>query len=250
MFELNDRLDVKVVRDVKGRSIVVIDDFYKDPGQVRDLCLSTRSRGNDQLVNGLPGRRVFVKTNEVRENLQDIFFKLCGESSIWLSDIHREQDIPFKHDLFFHNWKNIGFMCNVINDSTLIQNPVGIIPHQDRYSDSDVHLYQYGAVVYLNTPEECAGGTNFYSFKDKISISSRPPYGEIPVPDNADEMSDEDRFRYVRSNIDSGGLWKVECQARMVYNRLVLYEADILHSQNIDLGMFTDYNRINQIFFM
>jgi hypothetical protein len=35
-----------------------------------------------------------------------------------------------------------------------------------------------------------------------------------------------------------------------VYNRMVLYQADVLHSLNVDLGMFADYNRINQVFFL
>jgi len=36
----------------------------------------------------------------------------------------------------------------------------------------------------------------------------------------------------------------------MAYNRMVLYQADTLHGQNVDLGMFSDYNRINQVLFM
>ena len=44
--------------------------------------------------------------------------------------------------------------------------------------------------------------------------------------------------------------WKIECDVEMVYNRMFLYQADVLHSQNVDLGMFTDYDRINQVLFM
>ena len=29
---------------------------------------------------------------------------------------------------------------------------------------------EYGANIYLNTPEECAGGTAWYSFDGKMSI--------------------------------------------------------------------------------
>ena len=43
-----------------------------------------------------------------------------------------------------------------------------------------------------------------------------------------------------------GGLHEFE----MVYNRMALYESRVLHSQNVDLGMFTEYDRINQVLFM
>ena len=44
--------------------------------------------------------------------------------------------------------------------------------------------------------------------------------------------------------------WKVEFEAEMKYNRMVLYEASILHMQNWKEGMFPTYDRINQVFFL
>jgi hypothetical protein len=100
-------------------------------------------------------------------------------------------------------------------------------------------------VIYLNSPEECAGGTNLYSYKDEMSI---------PEDWQPEWMRgvDKDRvsFKYIKDNVNGKNPYTVEFEADMVYNRMVLYQADVLHSQNVDLGMFADYNRINQILFM
>ena len=58
------------------------------------------------------------------------------------------------------------------------------------------------------------------------------------------------KFKYIKSKVDGDNPYTVEFEAEMVYNRMVLYQADVLHSHNVDLGMFTNNNRINQVFFM
>ena len=53
----------------------------------------------------------------------------------------------------------------------------------------------------------------------------------------------------VRSYLDNN-FCNVEHSFEMVYNRMVLYEADVLHGQNAELGHFTNFDRINQVLFM
>jgi len=62
--------------------------------------------------------------------------------------------------------------------------------------------------------------------------------------------TDIEKFKYLKSKVDGEELYTVEFEAEMKYNRMFLYPADVLHMANVDLGMFTDYNRINQILFM
>ena len=167
---------------------------------------------------------------------------LCFDPDLW--------ERPFDVEFFHSEWDKSGFMCNVINDSTLLRNPNGIIPHQDSYPSHINNLRaQFGAVIYLNTPEECAGLTNLYSFNGQMTLPDRGRTG-IPKPENEDEMSQEDLFNHINDNLKDSPEWTIEHKFEMVYNRLVLYEADVLHGQNVDLGMFTEYDRINQIFFM
>ena len=39
MFELNGDAEVKAFKDIKGRSAIIVDDFYKDAGILIDVRL-------------------------------------------------------------------------------------------------------------------------------------------------------------------------------------------------------------------
>ena len=243
MFDLNDSLEIKVARDILGRNAVVVDNFYKNPDEVREFALSNiNNRGRE--VASIPGGRIYVDTDEVRDKLKGIFHTLCFDPDIWRRD--QVYDEPF----FNKMWDEQGFMCNVINDETLLNNPLGIIPHQDYYPSNDktfdgVIRSRYGSVIYLNTPEECHGCTNLYSFNKHISKFEREHCG-IPVIEDA---TDEELYNHIRSYLDNN-FCNVEHSFEMVYNRMVLYEADVLHGQNAELGHFTNFDRINQVLFM
>ena len=257
MFEPNEKFNVRVVKNIKGRSVVVIDNFYKNPDEIRELSLSQELVENEDLTSGFPGKRCFVETPEVKENLYDIYHQLCTNTEhIWDNpDSLPGKQRPFNSEAFDWYWDNIGFLANVLDDSTIIKSRSGIVPHQDYYeSDNpDKSRSQFASVIYLNPPHECAGGTNLYSYKDQISLYEWP-FAEklgIDAPDNIEDYpTDEDKFRYIKFKLDEGDPWKIECEVEMVYNRMVLYQADVLHGQNVDLGMFTNYDRINQVMFM
>ena len=237
MFELNNDLDIKIAK-INEVTVVVVDNFYKNPDEVRELALSLGTTDNPNTTGGFPGIRAFYSTSEVREKLYDLYYDLCLDNNIWQRN--RLLSIPQWKD----EWDKVGFLCNIANDSTILKSPLGIIPHQDRYEGiPEGPTCQFGSVIYLNTPEECAGGTNIYSWN-----------GNVTIPDSSVilqyyEENDGD-FKTVKKSFDNSKKWKVEHEFEMVYNRMVLYEADILHGLNIDLGMFTDYDRINQILFM
>ena len=115
-------------------------------------------------------------------------------------------------------------------------------------SEPEESSFQFGSVIYLNTPQECAGGTNLYSHKGEMSI----PYDL--EPDWAQHIehieNDIEKVKYIKSKVDGNNPYTCEFEAAMVYNRMVLYQADVLHSHNVDLGMFAKTNRLNQVFFM
>ena len=232
MFEPNEKMTPKVTKDIKGRTAIIIDDFYKNPDEVRELALSLKYNDSSDLTSGFPGTRGVFDTTEVKEKLYDVYLHLCA----------RYFDGQFDLIEFNNNWANQVFLVNVLNDSTLKANPLGILPHQDWWQD-DESSFQFGSVIYLNTPDECAGGTNLYSH-----------FGKMTIPDDWQPQwmldVDEPEFEYIKSKVDGGKPYTCEFEAEMVYNRMVLYQADVLHGQNVDLGMFTDYNRINQPLFM
>lgn len=243
MFDLNNELEIKVARDILGRNAVVVDNFYKNPDEVREFALSNiNSRGRE--APSIPGGRIYVDTDEVKDKLKDIFHTLCFDPDIW------RRDQVYDEDFFNERWDEQGFMCNVINDETLLNNPLGIIPHQDYYPCDDdtftgIIRSRYGCVIYLNTSEECHGGTNLYSFGGDISIMERVTSG-IPKLNDA---TPTELYNHIRSHLDND-YCRVEHSFEMVYNRMVLYEADVLHGQNAELGYFTNFDRINQVLFM
>ena len=249
MFELNDTLDIKIARDIgpQKRSAIIIDNFYKNPDEVRALALEKNKNGNRELCGALPGTRVFVDTEEVKDNLTNLLTDLCFDTNIWGRSITPGS--------FFQELGNLRFLVDVINDETLKKHPTGIIPHQDYYAGDcpDNHLNsEFGAVLYLNTPEECAGGTSIWSLNGEMTVNKLDNPFIRPHPEGLteDDLSPEEVFTYIRNDLDTSDHWKCEHTFEMVYNRFVLYEAFNLHSQCVDLGMFTNYSRINQVFFL
>tara|TARA_B100000959_G_scaffold91277_1_gene97074 strand:+ start:2797 stop:3654 length:858 start_codon:yes stop_codon:yes gene_type:complete len=285
VFELNGDARVVAFKDIKGRAAIIVDDFYRDPDEVRELALSLRhkDRSESSLVGGFPGGRSFLDTLEVKEKLYNIFLDLCSNKLWKIPDKKTgfEEDVEnwpsggislnsdgsfniplikknrsFNLDDFNSNWDRQRFMVNVTNDDLLIKDPLHIIPHQDYWEDEPESTFQFGCVVYLNTPDECpgGGGTNLYSYKGEMYVPNRMKMFDATMNSWMEEClkleTNIEKFKYLKSKIDSGELYECEFEAEMKYNRMVLYPADVLHMADVDLGMFTDYNRINQIMFM
>jgi hypothetical protein len=240
MFEPNTKMDIKVITDIKDRRAVIIDNFYKNPDEIRELALSLEHNDSLELTGGLPGARGIKDTLEVKEKLKDVYWHLC-----------KNYFGLFNEEKFSENWDNQIFMVNVLNDDSLKESPLGIMPHQDYWESEPGPGFQFAAVVYLNTPDECAGGTNLYSHFGNMSIPNDwQPQWVMNKYDDETGFSDDLDFEYVKSRVDGNNPYTCEFEAKMVYNRMVLYQAEVLHGQNVDLGMFTDYNRINQVLFM
>jgi len=269
MFELNGDAKVVAFKDIKRRSAIIVDDFYRDPDEVRELAKSLKYGDDKALKGGFPGIRASLGTPEVKEKLYNLYLDLC-DNKLWKPKVQKTQLLedgsfriplriknrPFDIDEFNRNWDNQGFMVNCTNDSFIKKNPLAEIPHQDYWNGETASTYQFGSVVYLNTPDECAGGTNLYSYNGEMSI---PPNRVELWRQNMCEtydikgpvltsMSEEQQFKNIKDKINKQ--YTVEFEADMVYNRMVLYQSDVLHKADIDLGMFTDYNRINQVFFL
>lgn len=245
MFELNENLDVSIKRvGPQNRTIITADNFYKNPDEIRNLSLSLEKKIDESLIGDLPGQRIFKETSEVKKNLKPFFDEYCLDNSLWSKNIDKK--------LYEFQWDTVGFMCNVMNYDSAFHAPWFNIPHQDSYlQEITTDFNQFGAVIYLNTPEECQGGTNLYSYKGQMSL----PYKVTEYIDKPEGFDDEvtrpeQCFPYIRKWLYGDREWRVEYEAEMVYNRCIFYESDVMHSQNIDHGMFTEHDRVNQVFFL
>lgn len=236
MFELNKEFDITVVSDIgeEKRNALIIDGFYKNPDEVRQYCIDSPNRDDPDLIAGLPGWRVYEEDSRVKENLKPLFDQL-KQHPIWKS--------PINEELWESNWNKSGFMCNIMNAKTM--DVGGGIPHQDSF---DIH---FGSVIYLNKGDECQGGTRLYSYFGKQSFP-RPDMITEDCVAMGHEFNQITKNRWLRQWVDEDpeSPWKVELEFEMVYNRCILYEADLLHSQWYSEGMFTDHDRMAQVLFM
>ena len=238
MFEVNPSMKIEVITGIKGRNIVIIDDFFKNPDEIRERAMNLNYTSDPEVTGGLPGTRGVDEDPEVKEKLKKVYQTLCNLYFPYREGIN-EKD-------FNDNWDNQAFMINSINDETLKENPLGILPHQDWW-ENDESTFQFGSVIYLNKDEECAGGTRFYSHFERISIPEDwQPQWVIDIPPEVRHI----KFQHIYTRIQEGNPYRVEYQANMKYNRMVLYEADVLHGPSVELGKFKNFSRINQVLFM
>lgn len=231
MFELNKEVDLTVVTDIgpESRSALIIDNFYQDPDSVRDYAIfDVELRNDHDIMAGIPGWRAYQEDDKVRENLKPLFDNL-KKQSIWKYSIDDSR--------WEKNWNKTNFLCNMMKDCRDIG---GGIPHSDGF---DIN---FGAIIYLNTPEECTGGTRLYSL-DGIQSPKQIDEGDS----FRDKYNEYVKKRWINSHENNDtSEWKVELEFEMVYNRCIIYEADLLHAQWYEEGEFSEYYRIAQVLFI
>lgn len=259
MFELNENVEVTVKTvGPQNRKIIIADNFYKNPDEVRELGLILEGKKDPSLISALPGLRKFQQSSEIRKNLKPFFDKYCLDDTIW----NKSTD----EDMYEYHWSQVGFMCNVLNYDGVVKNTWRSLPHQDSYegtkfvsgnavslssSEDEPVFPHFGVVIYMNTPDECAGGTNLYSYEGKMTLPYNViQYIDLPVEFSSEVTSEDKIYPFIRNWLYAGKEWKVEYEAEMKYNRCIFYEADTLHTHNIPYGTFTNHDRINQVFFL
>jgi hypothetical protein len=216
VFEINDNLSATVFTiGPKKSKIVIVDNFYKNPQLVRELALTIPPTHNPRILGGVPGGRIDAFYN--LEHLSNVFDNLIRDVFLPPSKKDSKSNL---NEIF----KSATFCVNVIQ-STNLPNKV---PHVDNREN-----FRFASTIYLNTPEECQGGTSFYTFN-----------GSQEGPDIGIGLQNS----YVT---DSVGPWDMIFLAEMKFNRFVLYEQNILHTAYIKPGMFeNDIHRLAQMFFI
>ena len=201
MFEINPNLNVKI-KFVDGKQIFEIKDFYLNPDGVRDYALKskkyTREDNQDLLAYSI-GRRVCEDDLRLSFFMKDVFEQLCNHSG-W--------HIKFEKEHHEYRWSGMRFMVNVTNNQEILDDGRDYIAHVDGPDN------KWACVVYLNTPNECAGGTEFHSY-----------------------VKEYDRTKIVYTS-------------KMEYNKAVLYDANMIHGAIMNTDMFKHHDRLVQIMFM
>jgi hypothetical protein len=224
-FEINEDFEWQMleVGPEKAR-VIVVDNFYKNPELVRDLALMIPPTTNERILTNLPSGPTSGRINAfyILDHMAPAFDRIYREA---LPDIH----IQMYPGAVYDSFKNATFMVNVMTSENLPPRP----PHID-YPDARA----YAALVYLNTPDECAGGTGFYTFNgSQQGNSSHVDVEQTRLPD--------------KFMCESEGAWEKVEMVEMKWNRMVMYPQAIYHNAYIKPGMFTGNTyRINQVFFI
>jgi len=230
MFEVNNDLKVKIekVSDcqwttgdgngivkfdkniIKEKMVFVIDNFYKNPDEVREFAISSQKYTDKEKLAGAIGRRVWQESveiiNEMNYCLSEVFSQLCQ---------HPDWHIKYDDEHHKNKWDCMRFVVNVTNNDEIIQS--------GKTTDSSCHVdgpyNKWASIIYLNTAEECEGGTDFYS---------------VVPPDDDGAVN----------------LPKKQYRCDMKYNRCVLYDANQVHGAVLEPGMFETHDRLAQVMFM
>jgi hypothetical protein len=233
MFEVNSELKVKIerIQDIFWTStdtglvsfdssvlitkpVFVIDNFYKNPDEVRELAKKSKLYTDKDILAGAIGRRVWREEPEIMFELANkmchVFEQMCQ---------HEEWHIKFDKIHHYEKWNSMRFVVNVTNNKEIIDS--------NRDWDTICHIdgpyNKWAALIYLNTPEEYGDeestlGTGFYS------VVEPEKNGKISKP-------------------------KLQYTCPMKYNRAILYDANLVHGAILKANMYKDYDRMTQIMF-
>jgi len=85
MFELSSDRREQVIKNVgpDRRTVVVIDNFYKSPSEVKELAVKADKWREEKLIKGLAGERCHIETKEFKEKTKPVFDKYCKDSTLW-----------------------------------------------------------------------------------------------------------------------------------------------------------------------
>lgn len=234
VFATNEDLKIEIVEiksSLETAKVAIVDNFYKNPELVRDLTLAIPPTSNERITSYLPSGRNSGRINAfyLMDSLGPVYDKLIRKafSEIVLPEFARSGRV----DQILESFKRATFMANVMTSENLPPR----VPHIDCPD-----YRAFASTIFLNTEDECAGGTAFYSFGEKIY--SNQNYNTIDIQGTTQPS------KFV---IEDEGDWKKLYVAEMKYNRMVFYQQNIFHNAYIDETMFLgDTYRLNQQFFI
>jgi hypothetical protein len=206
--DTNKERDIKIIDiDIKDNfplKVVEVPDVYEDYVSVRHFALELPcmfAQAHSDKATSYPGYRgsYLCDLTQLWTLINNILLKHFSEE--WGGRFTRPIFFPFVTGII--NTKHIQ-KCTVMNGNPLAT----LLPHRDRMPPSPG---MFAGLVYLNLPDECAGGTAFYT-----------------------------------SSVDGQRMH----ETKMVPNTMVLYQQRIPHSAEIKYEDYLERFRITQNFFI
>ena len=136
------------------RKVFIVDNFYKNPDEVREFALSCERKNDKEVCGGLVGSRVVENRQDMIDNLRPIFSKLCQHTE-W-------KNLEYDDAEFQEKWDNMKFMVNHTTHEDIMNRFTNTVYCYTHHKDNIGS--KWAALVYLNKDDECEGGTQFYKF--------------------------------------------------------------------------------------
>lgn len=183
--------------------MIIIDNFYNNAQQVRDVALSTPF----DVVGNFPGRRTKASLNdETKQELQRILHIMnCGQVTNWQDQYTG------------------AFQITTCSDRSWI--------HSD-------HSTVWAGVIYLTPNAPLSGGTGFYR------------HSEHGVRSTSEAGNDEKILHQLEQDGNDVTKWELTDRISNIYNRLILYRADLFHTSMDYFGSNLHNGRLFQTFFL
>lgn len=189
--------------------LVVIDNFYNNPYEVREHILT-----QDFLVRGnYPGQRtISYASNHLKEIIQEYVRPFGGEIT--------EFPIPKEDGSDAAGIYNGSFQYTTSRDRSWV--------HIDGYNN-------WAGVLYLTPDAPLTSGTSFYQFHDGTNCKQ-----DMDILKNKDELDkcSQDMTK-----------WKKMDQVGNVFNRLILFNSNRFHMSMDYFGDSKENGRLFQLFF-
>lgn len=226
----------KISQQSVGREktkVLIIDGIYKNPEAVRDIFLASPAPA----WKLAPGSRNFKDYYDCRH----AFTMYFGYSHV--------------PDFIAQQVRN-HFGARVTYPDVAISNIFQLIrpqprghsafPHSD-VTENGMNTQPVNALIYLNKPTECHGGTAFFQhlasgretmpLKKQARLAFKRKYRAEPIETGETYWCHFEKY------------WKQFHLVEMKFNRLAIFPSQVFHGAWHEPGWFKTYPRLNQVFF-
>lgn len=166
-------------------SLTIIDDFMPNPEEIRKKALEAGFEDFPYMQGVYQGTGLNYKCPELREQIQNVF----------------QRELDFHVSAFRSGGEETKLHVNIHADNSV----------------SD-----FAGVYYLNLPEQCKGGTAFYTLKE---------YGWDEMPTEEQLKEKGKNLEWMTSKWTQPDAWELNTVAGMKFNRLIIYPTQYFHSR-------------------
>jgi hypothetical protein len=230
LISISDELETSITTiENTNHLIITIDNFLKNPEDLQKIASKQCFEKVPSNKNGNPGWT----------SITNLKFDQISRTAEYLSDTYFQVNTNHKINYQFNLFEG-GMSCKYTS----------LLPHVD----NSVFAFQ----IYLNNPEECRGGTNFYRNIDS-GLDANLEYVVSDFRKNESYWKFKNYFTEINENnyntildsrqIDSSN-WELIHSVEMKYNRFVMYPSYLFHSAYIEKDWYQDVKRVGLIGFL